>query len=227
MKRKKKILFLSSGNGGLLKFIFLCIKKEVLFDCEIVGVISHKNSGGLNFAKSVGIESSLVNATSNNQSALKFEMMKYKFDVCITNIHLILSSSIVSAFHDKLINVHPSLLPGFKGFKAVERAFEYGCRFIGTSVHKVNEIVDGGEILAQSITPVRKEDTIKTIYEKLFRAWCLNLLNVLIHLGIGRVVECIATEYKSTIFNPILQFDPFVFTDDFWREVKQWEEEEK
>lgn len=220
MKRKKRILFLSSENGGLLKFIFLCIEKGIFLDCEIVGVISHKNSGGLNFAKSVGLESSFVNAAPNKQEDLKIEMMKYKFDVCITNIHLLLSLPIVNAFREKLINVHPSLLPAFKGFKAVERAFEYGCKFIGTSVHKVDEIADGGEILAQSITPVKKEDTIKTIYEKLFRAWCLNLLNVLINMKIGGMPLRFSAEYNSTVFNPILNFDPMVFTEDFWREIK-------
>jgi phosphoribosylglycinamide formyltransferase-1 len=79
----------------------------------------------------------------------------------------ILSSSFVRRFRGRIINIHPSLLPSFVGAKAVEDALEYGVKVSGCTVHLVDEVLDGGAILAQSVVPVLDYDTRDSLHARI------------------------------------------------------------
>ncbi len=79
----------------------------------------------------------------------------------------ILSSSFVRRFRGRIINIHPSLLPSFAGAKAVEDALEYGVKVSGCTVHLVDEVLDGGAILAQSVVPVFDLDTRESLHARI------------------------------------------------------------
>ncbi len=78
--------------------------------------------------------------------------------VCLAGFMRLLSAYFISAYRNRILNIHPSLLPAFPGLEAQRQALEYGVRYTGCTVHLVDETLDGGPIIAQAVTPVRDED---------------------------------------------------------------------
>jgi phosphoribosylglycinamide formyltransferase-1 len=83
--------------------------------------------------------------------------------VCLAGFMRLLSPYFVAAYPQRILNVHPSLLPSFPGLEAQRQALEYGVKFSGCTVHLVDENLDAGPILAQAVVPVRDEDTDETL----------------------------------------------------------------
>ena len=83
--------------------------------------------------------------------------------VCLAGFMRLLSPHFVAAFPQRIVNIHPSLLPSFPGLEAQRQALEYGVKFSGCTVHLVDENLDAGPILAQSVVPVRDDDTDETL----------------------------------------------------------------
>jgi phosphoribosylglycinamide formyltransferase 1 len=83
--------------------------------------------------------------------------------VCLAGFMRLLSPYFVAAFPQRILNVHPSLLPSFPGLEAQRQALEYGVKFSGCTVHLVDENLDAGPILAQAVVPVRDDDTDETL----------------------------------------------------------------
>ena len=81
----------------------------------------------------------------------------------------ILSKKFVKEWKNKIINIHPSLLPAFKGINAVERALSYGVKITGCTIHYVDEGIDTGKIIDQEIIKITKGDTIKTLTKKILK----------------------------------------------------------
>src|ERR1700726_2063910 len=83
--------------------------------------------------------------------------------VCLAGFMRLLSPYFVASFPERILNIHPSLLPSFPGLEAQRQALEYGVKFSGCPVHLVDENLDAGPILAQAIVPVREDDTEETL----------------------------------------------------------------
>jgi phosphoribosylglycinamide formyltransferase-1 len=83
--------------------------------------------------------------------------------VCLAGFMRLLSPHFVASFPQRILNIHPSLLPSFPGLEAQRQALEYGVKFTGCTVHLVDENLDAGPILAQAIVPVRDDDTDETL----------------------------------------------------------------
>ena len=82
----------------------------------------------------------------------------------------LLTPGFVRKWKNKIINIHPSLLPAFKGAHAIKQAWEYGVKVTGVTVHYVNEQMDEGDIIAQKIVNITKKDTLETLEEKIHKA---------------------------------------------------------
>lgn len=206
----KKIIFLASGNGGTLEFIKKCIDNNVLMDFTIECVISDRECGALEYARRMGIKNYKINYDKDNDTELKAILDKNtSVDYIITNIHKIISEQLVDEYYGKLINLHYSLLPAFKGFNAVKRALDKGLRFIGTTVHYVDKNMDNGDILSQTIISIDREMEFDVIMNKVFQAGCLNLLNTIVRLTELDNAECTnkIDKYDEIIFSPPLVID--------------------
>jgi len=215
------ILFLVSGEGGLLKFIESCIEHEFLPRCTINAVIADRDCGAVAFAKRKGIAYRVVKYSVANYLELLTAMNSVEFDVAITTILKILHPNIVNNFEGKLINVHPALLPAFEGrFHATEVAVKHGVKFVGTTVHYVSNEVDAGEIIAQSVTPIENTELLDFALDIQFRSYCLSLLNVLLRFFNNNANEK-TDSYNKTIFNPPLCFETDRFTESFWNVIKR------
>lgn len=215
----KKVIILVSGNGGNLKFINEYIKHTKLTVFEIVAVVSDRECQALNYSRSNGIYSYCITYKRENPQELQRILEKYEADIIITNWHKIIDSETVIKYKNKMINLHYSLLPSFGGLIGdwpIKKALEKKCKYIGTTVHYVDEYVDNGLIIGQTILEVYGISEFSIIMNKIFKDGAMNLLNCIFIL-------CNYTLDKYSyeiIISPRLQFDVSILNHDFWLRLK-------
>ena len=168
---KLKVVVLISGRGSNLKAIInKCSKKNVL--AKVIGIISNNsNASGLKLTgdfKKIIIDNKL--SKKRFETELQNNLEKLKPDlICLAGFMKILSPFITKKWKNKIINVHPSLLPSFKGLNTHERALKAGVKKSGCTIHFVDESLDGGPIIAQVETPINKKMSIKELSEKILK----------------------------------------------------------
>ena len=185
---KARIAVLVSGGGTNLQALIDAEKSGIIKDGKIVLVLSNnKNAFALERAKNAGISSfAIVKKDFSSQSLFERALIKKLEDDKIDLIVLagflsILSYEFVDRFKDRIINVHPSLIPsfcgqGFYGLKVHEEALKKGVKVTGATVHFVNEIADGGEIIMQKAVRVSKYDTPESLQRKVMEKAEWNIL---------------------------------------------------
>ncbi|MGI5873615.1 MAG: phosphoribosylglycinamide formyltransferase [Bacillota bacterium] len=161
----KRLVVLASGRGSNFKAIL----DEILagnINGEIVAVISdHHDAKALEIARDNGIEAVFGNAASKEYNDWLIGTVKtYEPDYIILAGYMrIVPPAFVSAFEGKIINIHPALLPSFKGLHGQRQALEYGVKITGCTVHYVDEGMDTGKIIAQRAVEVKEGDTEETL----------------------------------------------------------------
>lgn len=179
MDRKVKIAVLVSGGGTNLQALIDAQKMGIIRSGEIVAVISSKvGAYALERAKNAGIYA----ATVSRKDAPSFEAFESgiiaELENCGAEVIIlagfmsILSESFTKRYANRIINVHPALIPsfcgkGYYGLKVHEEALEKGVKVSGATVHLVNEVCDGGEILAQRAVAVKEGDTPETLQKRI------------------------------------------------------------
>jgi len=162
---KLKVSVLVSGSGSNLQaLIDACA--DAAFPAEIVQVVSNvPDAYGLTRAEQAGIPTAIVNhkdfdGRESFEDALQktIEGSGAEF-VCLAGFMRLLTDGFVNHWTDRLINIHPSLLPAFKGLHIHERVIEFGARFSGCTVHFVRPAMDDGPIIVQAAVPVYGNDT--------------------------------------------------------------------
>lgn len=171
--KKHKVAVLISGNGSNLQALIDAAAKPE-YPADIVLVISNKaDAYGLTRAKNSGIHSHVINHSDYNlreefdmavNALLKQHQIEY---VCLAGFMRILSAKFVNIWKGKMLNIHPSLLPDFKGANAVRDALSSGVKESGCSVHMVTEEMDAGEIIAQAKVPILPDDTQETLHQRI------------------------------------------------------------
>ena len=151
-----------SGNGTN----FENIVRTCRFDEVVLMIHNKKDCGALKRAAKFGINHCYVNAKDEDQMIKLFEVYDVDLIVLAGYMRVIKNPA---AFPCPIINVHPSLLPKYKGLNAVEKAMDSGDAVTGCTVHYVNEELDGGEIIMQSEVPILPEDTIKSLTKAIQR----------------------------------------------------------
>lgn len=160
-----KVAVLISGGGTNLQAIIDRSAAGELPHVELALVVSsRKNAGGLDRADRAGIRHVYIGKENFEQDLIKL-IDEHEIDIIVLAGFLkILSSDFVSRYPDRIINVHPSLIPsfcgdGFYGLRVHEAALSYGVKVTGATVHFVNEVTDGGKIIAQRAVDVKDGDT--------------------------------------------------------------------
>lgn len=159
---------LISGRGSNFEAIANAIARRKL-DAEIAIVISNRvNAGGLEIARSRGIPMRVIESRGMEREAYDKlvieELRTHEVDlVCLAGFMRLLSASFVEAFPNRVLNIHPSLLPAFPGLDAQRQALDYGVKITGCTVHLVDEFLDSGPILVQSAVPVLDDDTVESL----------------------------------------------------------------
>ncbi|MBQ2765205.1 MAG: phosphoribosylglycinamide formyltransferase [Firmicutes bacterium] len=161
----KRLVVLASGRGSNFKAILDHVEAGDI-NGEIVAVISDNfNAKALETAREHEIEAIYGNAKSDEYTDWLIGTVKtYAPDyILLAGYMRIVPPEFVSAFEGKIINIHPALLPSFKGLHGQRQALEYGVKIAGCTVHYVDEGMDTGKIIAQRAVEVKDDDTEETL----------------------------------------------------------------
>ncbi len=174
-KKKGKIAVFLSGRGSN----FLAIHDAILagtIHAEIVLVFSNKKEAhGLRIAEERNLETLHLNPKNyapreDYERAIIEELKKRDIDlICLAGYMKILSPLLCEEFLNKIINIHPALLPSFPGLHVQQSAIDWGVRFSGATVHFVTPDVDMGPIILQAVVPVLQDDTEDTLSERILK----------------------------------------------------------
>ena len=161
-----------SGTGSNLKNLikFSLLKKSPIKVCFIVS--DNIKAKGLNFAKKYKIKEKTYNFKNKklSENLILKDLKKNKIKlICLAGFMKILSSNFIKKFDNKILNIHPSLLPKYKGLNTHERVLKNNERFSGCTVHYVNSSLDSGKIILQKKILISKKDTPSTLKKKILK----------------------------------------------------------
>ena len=169
---RTRIAVLVSGGGTNLQALIDAQGRGEIPDGEIVLVISNNPKAyALERAKNAGINTAVC-AKPDMEKKILDTLSSYNIDmIVLAGFMAILSKDFVSRWPERIINIHPSLIPsfcgeGFYGLRVHEAALNYGVKVTGATVHYVNEIPDGGRIIAQKAVEIRDSDTPETLQRR-------------------------------------------------------------
>lgn len=189
-----KVVILGSGKGTNAEAIMNAASENQLANVEIVGVLSDSQDAMiLKYAKSHNIRNAFLEPGEH-----KYKLLNEGEDIWIKTIQelqpdlivlagfmRILDSKFLSIFKNKIINLHPSLLPSFPGLNSIEKAFEKKVKITGCTVHWVNEKIDEGEIIAQAPVRIMNGDDLNMVKQKVQAAEHMLLPWVIRDLDLG------------------------------------------
>jgi len=170
----KKLGILLSGRGSNFEAIARNVQSGAL-QAEIAVVISNVPSApGLETARALGLKA--ISLPSKGVLREEYDrqvvelLRQYDVDlVCLAGFMRILTPELIQAFPQRIINIHPSLLPAFPGLHAQRQAFEYGVKVAGCTVHFVDEGLDSGPVILQATVPVEPQDDEEDLAAKILR----------------------------------------------------------
>jgi len=166
---KKRVAILISGSGS--NMVSLVESMDADHPAEPVLVLANRaDAGGLQKAKALGVDTAVVPSKPHGQDRAAFEallherLMAAKPDIiCLAGFMRVLTPEFMSKWAGKMLNIHPSLLPKYKGLHTHERALAAGDTIAGCTVHEATAELDGGPILGQATVPILPGDTPETL----------------------------------------------------------------
>lgn len=168
-----KIGILISGRGSNMVALVDAVKSGDIPDSEVVIVISDKpDAPGLTKARERGVETVVIQrrgrSREEHDAELIAELRRKDVElVCLAGYMRLLSKSFIEAFENRIVNIHPSLLPSFPGLNVQQQAIDHGVKISGCTVHFVNEDLDAGPIILQRAVEVKDDDTADTLAERI------------------------------------------------------------
>lgn len=171
----RRLGVLLSGRGSNFVAIATAIREGRLPGAEIVAVVSNRaDAAGLEAARGMGLPAVLVpskgRSREEHDAAMVEVLRQHGVEwVCLAGYMRVLTPGFLRAFPDRVLNVHPSLLPAFPGLDAQGQAIAYGVKVAGCTVHFVDEQLDHGVIVCQRAVPVEEGDTAETLASRILR----------------------------------------------------------
>ena len=174
---RKRVAVLISGRGSNMAALIEAAKDKT-YPAEIVAVISNRpDAGGLLVARANGITTEVVAHTAFGKDRTAFEralqavLERHRIDiVCLAGFMRLLTAGFVKQWQHRILNIHPALLPAFKGLDTHRRALEAGVKVHGATVHFVVPEMDSGPIIAQAAINVRPGETEKELAARVLKA---------------------------------------------------------
>ena len=161
-----------------MESILKSIKKQKIPINPAVVISNKSNAKGLAIAKKMGVQTAVIDSSKYKGKRLQFDkeiivtLRKYNVTptnglVCLAGFMRIISPHFIKEYKNKILNIHPALLPAFPGLDAQKQAMEFGAKYSGCTVHFVDEGVDTGPIIIQEIVKIGNKDTEKTLTKKI------------------------------------------------------------
>jgi phosphoribosylglycinamide formyltransferase-1 len=164
-----KIGILVSGRGSNMAALVDAVKSGEIPDSEVAVVISDKpEAPGLAKAIERGVEALVIERRGRTREEHDADIIDELRErdvelVCLAGYMRLLSPGFIHAFHNRIVNIHPSLLPSFPGLNVQQQAIDHGVKISGCTVHFVNEDLDAGQIILQRAVEVKDDDTAETL----------------------------------------------------------------
>jgi phosphoribosylglycinamide formyltransferase-1 len=172
---KKRIGVLLSGRGSNFEALADSVSAGRLPNAEIALVVSNREGApGIEKAKARGIPTRVIPSKGLEREAYDRQVTSVLKEagvdlICLAGYMRLLSPHFIAAFPNRILNIHPSLLPAFPGLESQRQALEHGVKFAGCTVHFVDENLDAGPIVLQAVVPVRDDDTVESLSAKILR----------------------------------------------------------
>lgn len=175
---RKRIAILISGRGSNMAALLDAVKADKNFPAEIAVVISNRpDAAGLDTAKRAGAETLVIDHKPFGkdraafEAALSAELAARRIDlICLAGFMRLFNPEFVRAWHGRMLNIHPSLLPSFPGIDPHGQAIRAGVKVSGATVHFVIPEMDAGPIIAQQVVRVEDADTAETLAARVLAA---------------------------------------------------------
>ena len=168
-----KLAIFGSGRGSNFQAILNHIQSNKLHADVSVVIVNNENAPMKQIAENNGIpvisvSSQLFPKREDHEKQILEQLENYEFDLIILAGYMrLLSHSFIERYTNRILNIHPSLLPSFPGLHAHKQALEYGVKVSGVTVHLVDQSLDGGRILAQRCVPVNNDDTEESLSDRI------------------------------------------------------------
>jgi phosphoribosylglycinamide formyltransferase-1 len=172
---KKRIGVLLSGRGSNFEALAESVSAERIPNAEIAIVVSNQPDAlGLKRAEARGIATRMIPSKGLQREAYDRQvaavLQEHKVDlICLAGYMRLLSPYFIATFPQKILNIHPSLLPSFPGLEAQKQALDHGVKFAGCTVHFVDENLDAGPIIVQAVVPVLDSDDEHALAERILK----------------------------------------------------------
>jgi phosphoribosylglycinamide formyltransferase-1 len=194
--RHLRLGILLSGRGSNFLAIADSIRAGRLTDVEIAVVISNvADAGGLHAAREKGLPTALFVSKGRKRAEHDADVIaclrEHRVDlVCLAGYMRLLSPEFIAAFPNRILNIHPSLLPAFPGLEAQTQAFEYGVKVAGCTVHFVDEHLDHGAIVLQRAIPVLDSDYAHSLADRILAEEHLAYTEAIARVASGKYEIC-------------------------------------
>ncbi len=169
----KNIAVFASGRGTNFEAIIKAVKKKTIKARIALLVTDQPKSGAIARAARAGIKVAVVERKDfSNNHDFEVKVLQYLKEenvdlVVLAGFMRMLSTDFVREYKGRIINIHPALLPSFKGTKAIEDAYSYGVKFTGVTVHFVDEEMDHGPIIFQEAIPIKPNEALEELEAKI------------------------------------------------------------
>ena len=177
-------IIISGQGSNMMNIVKSCLKKRLNANVKVV-ITNNPFSEGIEKLKNIDIPKNILDPKKfKNKDSYEEEINKLLIKnnvnfVCLAGYKKILGLKFLNKWNRKVINIHPSLLPSFKGLNAQEKAFKYGVKYTGCTVHFVNNELDGGEIIDQKVVEIKKEYDLPKLKKKILKEEHKLYINVL------------------------------------------------
>jgi len=172
------LAILISGRGSNMEAILKSIKKKKIPINPAVVISNKSDAAGLMIAKKLGVNTEVLDGSEYKGKRLEYDkklmliLNKYGVTsknglVCLAGFMRIISPQFVRKYKNRILNIHPALLPSFSGLQAQEQAIKYGAKYSGCTVHFADEEVDTGPIIIQAVVKVKDNDTEQSLSKRI------------------------------------------------------------
>jgi phosphoribosylglycinamide formyltransferase 1 len=180
MKNMLNLAIFISGRGSNMENILRSIKKNKIPVNPAVVISNKPDAKGLGIAQKLGVKTEIIESNSlkggnwEYDSKLVSVLEKYKVTpqngiICLAGFMRIMSPEFIKHYKGRIMNIHPAILPSFPGLHSQKQAIEYGVKYAGCTVHFVDEGVDTGPIILQSVIKVKDDDTEDALAKRILK----------------------------------------------------------
>jgi phosphoribosylglycinamide formyltransferase-1 len=211
MARDLRCVVVASTGGSVMNELL----RNSFFRAQIMAVASDRDCGAIARAREHGVRADVLR--EDDKAAFSNRLLRYlddlNADYAISFFTKLFVGEVVARYRNRIINLHPSLLPAFKGLDGFGDALKYGVRIVGSTIHFIDEHMDEGRIIMQTACPLDPGAPAAGMRHRLFEQQCRSLLQVTRWLHEGRIdvrgdrVLVTGARYDDVEYSPRLDFD--------------------